>query len=100
MSNLVSFAFEDNLVRSRLDENGEPWFVAKDVLKALDYAGDYNPSRALQAVPKEWKRVQRMHTLGGATIFSRPLTPLPASGTLKFPKLHEASPSPLPCPTR
>ena len=65
MSNLVSFAFEDNLVRSRLDENGEPWFVAKDVLKALDYAGDYNPSRALQAVPKEWKRVQRMHTLGG-----------------------------------
>ena len=38
MSNLVSFAFEDNLVRSRLDENGEPWFVAKDVCRVLEIA--------------------------------------------------------------
>lgn len=35
MSSLVSFAFEDNLVRSCLDENGEPWFVAKDVCRVL-----------------------------------------------------------------
>ena len=38
MSNLVSFAFEDSLVRSRLDENGEPWFVAKDVCRVLEIA--------------------------------------------------------------
>lgn len=45
--------------------DGEPWFVAKDVLRALEYADDYNPSRAMQAIPDEWKGVQRMHTLGG-----------------------------------
>lgn len=48
-----------------VERDGEPWFVAKDVLRALGYAEDYNPSRALQAVPEEWKGVQRMHTLGG-----------------------------------
>lgn len=45
--------------------NSEPWFVAKDVLKSLGYAGDYNPSRALQGVPEEWKGVQPIHTPGG-----------------------------------
>ena len=48
-----------------VDVNGEPWFVAKDVLRALDYADDYNPSRAMQAIPGEWKGVHRMHTPGG-----------------------------------
>lgn len=48
-----------------VDVNGEPWFVAKDVLRALDYADDYNPSRAMQAIPREWKGVHRMHTPGG-----------------------------------
>lgn len=48
-----------------VDMNGEPWFVAKDVLRALDYADDYNPSRAMQAIPGEWKGVHRMHTPGG-----------------------------------
>ena len=63
---LPLFEFEGQPLRVHLDEAGEPWFVAKDVLKTLGYAGDYNPSRALQAVPGEWKGVQRMHTLGGA----------------------------------
>ena len=63
---LPLFEFEGQPLRVHLDEAGEPWFVAKDVLKTLGYAGDYNPSRALQAVPGEWKEVQRMHTLGGA----------------------------------
>lgn len=48
-----------------MEREGEPWFVARDVLKALGYAEDYNPSRALQAVPEEWKGVQPMHTPGG-----------------------------------
>ena len=63
---LPLFEFEGQPLRVHLDDAGEPWFVAKDVLKTLGYAGDYNPSRALQAVPREWKGVQRMHTLGGA----------------------------------
>jgi prophage antirepressor-like protein len=33
---LLPFAFEDNLVRVRVDEHGDPWFVAKDVCRVLD----------------------------------------------------------------
>lgn len=47
-------------------QDGEPWFVAKDVLRTLDYADDYNPSRAMQSVPEEWKGMHRIHTLGGS----------------------------------
>ena len=36
MSNITPFAFGDNLVRSMTDENGNPWFVAKDVCRVLD----------------------------------------------------------------
>jgi prophage antirepressor-like protein len=32
----MPFAFEDNLVRVRVDENGAPWFVAKDICRVLD----------------------------------------------------------------
>lgn len=46
-------------------QGNEPWFVAKDVIRALGYADYYNPSRATQAIPDEWKGVQRMHTPGG-----------------------------------
>lgn len=50
----------------RVIENcGELFFVARDILRALEYADDYNPSRAIQAVPEEWKGVHRMHTPGG-----------------------------------
>lgn len=48
-----------------VDVNGKPWFVAKDVLRALDYADDYNPSRAMQAVPEEWKGSNPIATPGG-----------------------------------
>ncbi len=50
----------------RVIENcGELFFVARDILRALEYADDYNPSRAIQSVPEEWKGVHRMHTPGG-----------------------------------
>lgn len=32
---LVPFAFGDNMVRVRMDENGNPWWVAKDVCRVL-----------------------------------------------------------------
>lgn len=35
---LLPFAFEDKLVRTILDENNEPWFVAKDVCRVLEIA--------------------------------------------------------------
>lgn len=63
MSNLVSFAFEDSLVRSRLDENGEPWFVAKDVALALGY--QWNGFKNIQHIPDEWKLVESVSTSFG-----------------------------------
>lgn len=36
MPNLASFAFDDSLVRTRLDDDGRPWFVAKDVCAVLE----------------------------------------------------------------
>lgn len=32
---LLPFAFEDKLVRTIMDDGGEPWFVAKDVCRVL-----------------------------------------------------------------
>ena len=34
--NLAPFAFGENLVRSMLGEDGNPWFVAKDIAKVLE----------------------------------------------------------------
>ena len=33
---LTPFAFEEQLIRCRLDEHGNPWFVAKDVCRILE----------------------------------------------------------------
>ena len=32
---LLPFAFEDKLVRTIMDDGGEPWFVAKDVCRVM-----------------------------------------------------------------
>lgn len=52
-SRLTPFAFGDNLVRTITDEQGNPWFVAKDVALALDY--QWNGVAAIQHVPEEWR---------------------------------------------
>ena len=59
------FAYDENMVRTSLDENGEILFVGKDVAKALDYSDCSNPARLFQSVPEEWKGVKPIHTLGG-----------------------------------
>lgn len=65
MSNAIQpFAFEDHLVRTIMDDGGEPWFVAKDVALALGYAST-NMTQIFQAVPSEWKGSKRIATPGG-----------------------------------
>lgn len=64
MSKLTPFFFEAKPFRV-LDLDGAPWFVAKDVMMALEYADEYNPARAVAHVPDEWKGVHSMHTPGG-----------------------------------
>lgn len=63
MSNLVSFAFEDSLVRSRLDENGEPWFVAKDVCRVLGI--EWKGSASMGPLDDDEKGAVILHTSGG-----------------------------------
>lgn len=64
MSSLVPFSFESREVRF-IPEGESFSVVVKDVLLSLEYAADYNPSRAAAHVPDEWKGVHRMHTPGG-----------------------------------
>ena len=33
---VLPYVFQEQLVRARLDEQGNPWFVAKDVCAVLD----------------------------------------------------------------
>ena len=49
MSNLAQFAFGNNQVRVVLID-GQPWFVAADLAKILEYA---NTGKMLQIVDKE-----------------------------------------------
>ena len=50
---LTPFAFEEQLVRCRLDEHGEPWFVAKDVALALGYI--WKRAATIGHIPEEWR---------------------------------------------
>jgi anti-repressor protein len=45
MANLIPFRFDQANVRVVQDEQGEPWFVAKDVAEVLGYA---NPLKAIR----------------------------------------------------
>lgn len=44
MSNIIPFNFESHNIRVTQDDNGEPWFVAKDICEVLEYA---NPHKAV-----------------------------------------------------
>ena len=62
-SSLTPFAFGEHLVRSITDENGDPWFVAKDVALALGY--QWNGVSRIVHVPEEWRGVTSVVSPGG-----------------------------------
>lgn len=64
MSNLPIFSHPSFGTVRIVERNDEPWFVAKDVAKALGYAST-NMTTIFQAVPEEWKGSNRITTLGG-----------------------------------
>ena len=65
MANALSqFNFQTNAVRT-IAENGEIWFVAKDISKALDYSQSSTAAVIFQSVPDEWKGIKPIDTLGG-----------------------------------
>lgn len=57
MSAVIPFGFDDNLVRVVPGEDGEPWFVARDVAKALGYVKTENAisthCKAATTTPKQ-----------------------------------------------
>jgi len=66
-TNLVTFT-HDNFTARTIEDNGEIWFVAKDVAQALGYseATIKNAMAALtQSVPELWKGKKRIITPGG-----------------------------------
>lgn len=59
---MTPFAFDDQLVRTHMDENGDPWFVAKDVCRILDLG---NVSHAVSKLDEDEKGITNNDTLGG-----------------------------------
>ncbi|MCU9614125.1 phage antirepressor [Caldibacillus lycopersici] len=62
MNKLQVFNFNHNQVRTIL-QNGEPWFVAKDVCEVLEIV---NVSRTLDRLDEDEKGLHTVNTLGGA----------------------------------
>ena len=90
---LMPFAFEEQLVRCRLDERGEPWFAAKDVALALGY--QWKGISTIGHVPEEWRGVYSVQTPSGA---APALDTTIAFRQPEVPKPIEASLSPCPAP--
>lgn len=67
MNNIELYHNSDFTVRTIHDENGEIWFVAKDVAVALDYAPATisNIDKTIGMVPEIWKARYRIPTPGG-----------------------------------
>lgn len=63
---LAPFFFGAYMVRVVPDGNGEYWFVAKDILNALNYGQNSNPSRVIAHVPQEWRGHKRIMSPSGA----------------------------------
>lgn len=60
-SNVIPFAFEDNLVRA-VKRDEEPWFVGRDVCAVLDLQ---NVTRSLDRLDADEKGVHTVNTPGG-----------------------------------
>ena len=72
MNNLTIFTYENTSVRTLTDNQGEPWFVAKDVCGILELAHTHSSLRLLD---EDEKGVHTMHTPSGdqeMTIISEP----------------------------
>lgn len=64
------FLFADHEIRTAIDDNGEPWFCAKDVYEALDIAWK-GAKGSLMNMPEKWQVVWYLQTTFGnkETIF-------------------------------
>ncbi len=58
-SSIQIYNSKDFYVRS-LREDGEIWFVGKDILVALEYSETSTPGALMQSVPEIWKGIKRI----------------------------------------
>ena len=65
MNELQVFNNNDFTVRTVQEDNGEIWFVAKDIAQALDYSTDGGMNKYFNHVPEVWKGGKRISTPGG-----------------------------------
>ncbi|MFZ2404315.1 MAG: BRO family protein [Methylobacter sp.] len=56
------FQFIEQDVRTATDDDGKPWFCAKDVCAILDITWS---GATLQNIPEEWKGMLKLNTPGG-----------------------------------
>ena len=62
MNDLQVFNNNDFTVRTVQEDNGEIWFVAKDIAQALDYSTDGGMTKYFNHVPEVWKGGKRIST--------------------------------------
>lgn len=62
MSALQIFDYDDQQVRVRLDPNGQPWWVARDVCNVLELT---DPSKTMERIKPSEKGTNRIRTPGG-----------------------------------
>ncbi|NKD44999.1 BRO family protein [Haematospirillum jordaniae] len=72
MGNIIPFSFEGHSVRTIVDENGEPWFVAKDVATLLGYS---NTRKAVRDHCKGARDIGSASALEGERNVPLPLGP-------------------------
>lgn len=60
MNQIATFNFDGATLRTTTGADGEPWFVAADVLAALEL-----DRKAMERVDDDEKGVSSIHTLGG-----------------------------------
>lgn len=61
-TDLIPFSFESHEIRTTQDEQGNPWFVAKDVCVALNISWS---SATLNSIKAAWKGMMQFITPGG-----------------------------------
>ena len=64
-NNIAAFNKDGLTARTITDDNGEIWFVAKDIAQALGYNLNGGMSRIFGYVPDLWKGGKRIDTPGG-----------------------------------
>lgn len=57
---MIPYDFNNNEVRTLLDDEQNPWFVAKDILEVLGVQRN-----SLTSIREQWKGVHRMYPPGG-----------------------------------